>query len=255
MKTKAFSLIEILIATIIFMTVVMMAVASFAMVKKSNEITNDQAKTDECSRQIEGFASSIFRSASVGDPVVMAVVRDDSSSKLLWDLSEIENEEVDAIGLNEEVDAIGFAVFEKAATDDQIILSVIFKDIDTDPATSKKTGYYYKSGSFSKLAIVDEMNLTSFLASGLQKIHSSVCVPLESEEGGVGFAGDFNNPFHLKLSFPYGGGPASQIGKPRKPIYTMVINDLLFSSLSDQGVEDKSISKLYTEVTNNIKSF
>lgn len=242
MKTKAFTLIEILIATIIFMTVVMLAVASFALVKKSNEITNDQAKTDECSRQIEDFTASLFRSASTGDPVIMAVIKS-GASKLLKDLSEI---------TDHKTDAIGFAIFEDSPVQGKIILSVIFKDAGIDDPTSQKVGYYYKSGSFSQADIVDEKNLTNYLGSGLQKIHSSSCVPLKSDGSGVGFAGDFSNPFHLRLSFPYEGGPASQIGKP---IYTMVINDLVFSSLSDQSVEDKSISKLYVEVTNNIKAF
>ena len=248
MKTKAFTLIEILIATILFMTVVMVAVASFAMVKRSSEITNDQAKTDECSRQIEDFTTSLFRSANVGDPVIMAVVRS-GERKLLRDLSEIDARDEMAAG---ETDAIGFAVFEASSTQGEIILSVIFKDVDTDGENTQNTGYYYKSGSFDQADITDKANLTSYLGSGLQKIHSSSCTPLKSEGSDVGFAGDFSNPFHLRLSFPHEGGPASQIGKP---IYTMVINDLIFSSLSDQSAEDKSISKLYVEVINNIKVF
>jgi len=246
MKTKAFGLIEILIATIIFMTVVIVTVASFAMVKRSNEMANDSAKTDECSRQIENLAGSIFRSASEGDPLVMAVVKS-GGNYLLLDLSDPDSDSETDTETDVEIDAVGYATFEKAPVMDQVQLVVIFKNTDIE-----KPGYYYKLGSVDKADVKGGMNLTGFLGTGIEKIHSSACAPLVADGSEVGFSGNYDNPFHLKLSYPYKGGPASQIGKP---IYSLVLNDLLFSSYSDKSVEDKSISKLYVEVTNNIKSF
>jgi len=239
MKTKAFSLIEILIATIIFMTVVMVAVAAFAIIKRSNEITSDLAKTDECSRQIENFSGSIFRSASFGDPRVMAVVKN-GENILLKNLDNYQDGETDAMG---------FAIFEKATVMGKIKLTIIFKKIDPD---AKKTGYFYKSANVNALDAMDGMNLNNFLSVNIQKIHSSGCIPLQTEGESVEFWGKFDKPFHLKLSYPYEGGPASQIGKR---IYLLTINDLIYSSFSSQEAEDKSISKLYVEVTNNIKAF
>lgn len=243
MKTKAFTLIEILIATMIFMTVAIMAVAAFAMVKRSNEITSDQAKTDECSRQVENFIGSVFRSASFGSPRVMALVRVRVSGQpKLKFLS----------GTADFIDTFGFVVLEKTASDDQVNITYIFKNIDINDA--KQTGYFYKSLIVNKSDIKDGMVMTDYISftanPSPQKIHSNECIPLKINGEQLGFAGRYKNPFSMKLSYPYEGGPASQIGNP---IYSLVLNDLFFSKFSAQDKDDKSLSKLYVEVTNNIK--
>lgn len=246
MKSKAFSLIEILIATIIFMTVIVVTIAAFAMVKRSNEISGDSMKTDECSRQVENFIGSVFRSASYGNPRIMAIVRSsgNSGSFSLRDISSFPEDE-------EEINAAGFAIFEKSDEANKIIANFIFKNIDPD---LKYTGYFYKSLAVDRSKVEDGDSINSIISfnsssADPQKIHSSDCVPLYKANP-IGFAGNYENPFFLKLVYPYEGGPSSQIGNS---IFTLKLNDLAYYILSAQDDNDKTMSKIYLEVANNIK--
>lgn len=241
MKSKAFSLIEILVATMIFMTVIVVTIVAFAMVKKSNEISGDSMKTDECSRQVENFIGSVFRSASYGNPRIMAIVRS-SGSFLLKDISSLPEEEINAAG---------FAIFEKSDEANKIIANFIFKNIDPD---LKYTGYFYKSSTVNRSNVEDGDSINSIISfnsssTDPQKIHFSDCVPLYKTNP-IGFAGNYKNPFFLKLVYPYEGGPSSQIGNS---IFTLKLNDLVYYILSAQDNDDKTMSKIYLEVANNIK--
>jgi len=242
MKTKSFTLIEILIATVIFMSVVMVAVAIFAMVKKSNETSGDMAKTDECVRQIENFTGAVFRSASYITPRIMAVEK--SSGKIaLRDLANVEGGELQTIG---------FAAFEKSPQENRAKLAIIFKYLDSE---AEQNGYYYAFAEIETAEIKDMMEVTEMLsftggADDPEKIHSSGCAPLKLSGAVVGFAGDYEKPFHLKLSYPYGGGPSSQVGAR---IFTLRVSDLIYSRYSAQDATDKTFSKLNLQATNNIK--
>ncbi len=230
MKVKSYSLIEILIATLIFMVVIMVAVSAFALVKRSNEISGDYSKTDECARQIENFVSSIFRSASLGNPRIMAIMKEGDHLKL-QDLSEIPDSEMEADG---------FSVFENSTDPQKINSVIIYKNIDND-----NSGYYYQATLVNK---TDLKNGLLIAINNSQKIHPRDCKPLYQEV--EGFNGTYNHPFILKLSYPSRSGPYSQIDNP---IYSLTIDDLLYSVLSAQDSEDKSNSRLYLKVINNIK--
>lgn len=68
-KIKAFTLIEILIASSIFMVVAISSAAAFAMVKKSNNKTEDLRIANDCARQVEDFIKNEVRSASSGEKI------------------------------------------------------------------------------------------------------------------------------------------------------------------------------------------
>ena len=236
MNIKSFSLIEILVASMIFMVVVIMTVASFGMIQRSNEATSDLSNTSECARQIENITSSVFKSASYRQPRVMSIVLNSGVYSL---------DEVDSVG--EPVRAAGFAVFEKSSTEGEIKMSAIIKKIDVD---EKLFGYYYKTVEIPESS--SEVELNAVLNSGdtdvtFQPIHSNECRALLSGT----YEDDYEKPFEISLTNPYGGGPSSLSGNS---VYYLTLNDVIFSKFSDQTQDDKTASRVYLEVINNITS-
>ena len=238
MNIKSFSLIEILVASMIFMVVVIMTVASFGMIQRSNEATSDLSNTSECARQIENITSSVFKSASYRQPRVMSIVLNSGVYSL---------DEVDSVG--EPVRAAGFAVFEKSSTEGEIKMSAIIKKIDVD---ENLWGYYYKTVEIPESSSEEDLNdvlNSSDTGTTFQPIHSNVCRALSS-----GIDEDSNNyekPFKISLTNPYGGGPSSLSGNS---VYYLTLNDVIFSKFSDQTKDDKTASRVYLEVINNITS-
>jgi len=92
MKLKSFTLIEILIATLIFMLVAMIAATTFVMVRNTSDKTSDLAGANACSRQIESFVESMVRSSRYGyGKRIMGVDKSDlGASYVLKDLYQSE---------------------------------------------------------------------------------------------------------------------------------------------------------------------
>jgi len=230
---KSFSLIEILIATMIFMTVIVLAVSSFGMVKKSNETTVDMAKTAECVRQIGNISMSLFKSANYHEPRLMRILSTGGTYKL------IEPDE-------DSVDADGFASFQPSDEAGKIYLVAVLKK-----TTGDQTGYYYRKAEVDEELAVNGGNISSFINStDLEPLHSKDCQALIKNGSEIGFEGDYEKPFALTLSTPFSGGPSSLQGNP---IYQIKLNDIIFSKFSSQEENDKTFSRLFLEGINNVK--
>ena len=238
MKIKSYSLIEILLASMIFMVVIFMVVSSFGMIKKSNENTSDLANTTECARQIENIATSIFKSASYHQPRIMPVVFNNESYRLGEELS-----------ADNPVQAVGFAVFEKSSKEGKIIVSVIVKEIDADSGAS---GYYHDTTEMFESSIKGGATIGLNAPDNgfkLQPIHSNECRALMVNETYEGFEGNYDKPFEIRLNSPYSKGPSSLLGGSA---YSLKLNDMIFTKYSDQTQNDKTASRLYFETINNI---
>ena len=66
MKTKSFTLIEVLVASTIFMLVAMMAAASFAAVRQTNAKATDLKNTSECREVLQNFVQSEVKNSNSG---------------------------------------------------------------------------------------------------------------------------------------------------------------------------------------------
>ena len=70
MKIKSFTLIEILIASVIFMGVMVIAASSFALVRRSSEKAEDIRVASTCARQVEDFIKSQTISSNYGGRIM-----------------------------------------------------------------------------------------------------------------------------------------------------------------------------------------
>jgi len=61
MRKKAFTLVEILVSSLIFVIVVSVGVSSFALIRRSNEKADDMRLSDQCVRQIRDYVSERVR--------------------------------------------------------------------------------------------------------------------------------------------------------------------------------------------------
>ncbi len=72
MKIKSYSLVETLVASSIFMIVVVVSLSSYAMIRKTNNQTDDARSTNQCARQLEDYIVSQVRSSNY-DKRVMGI--------------------------------------------------------------------------------------------------------------------------------------------------------------------------------------
>jgi len=59
MKFKSFTLVEILVASMIFMIVIVVSVSSFGMISRSSVKTDDLRLTNQCARQVEDYSDAL----------------------------------------------------------------------------------------------------------------------------------------------------------------------------------------------------
>lgn len=115
MKLKSFSLMEVLISSLIFMSVVVVSVSSFAMVRNSNNKVEDTTITNQCARQLEDVISAQVKSSNFGKRVM----------GVLYQGGRYVFKEITSDASIDEYD--GIALFTKAGK----YYSVIYKDGDT----------------------------------------------------------------------------------------------------------------------------
>lgn len=70
MKYKSYSLIEILVASMIFMIVIVVSITAFGMVRRTNTKADDLRLTNQCARQIEDYIGSQIRSANTKERIM-----------------------------------------------------------------------------------------------------------------------------------------------------------------------------------------
>lgn len=222
-KVKGFTLIEILIASYIFVMVIVMAVASFAMIKRSNEVSDDIRLTSQCARDLEDFVSSRVRS-SVDNPRIMAV-------KLSAD-----GNTFNLITPGAEGKYSGVAVFKLSSSPDKITVQTIYK---------KGDGYFYQEQD------TPSSSLSATISVSGTKLNSNDCSAATSNPVGVITA----TPFAIASSSAYNKGPASSVDSP--PIFTITLDDLFYRRLggnSQESAENKALSRVYISVVNDLRS-
>jgi type II secretory pathway pseudopilin PulG len=224
-KLKSFTLIEILIASYIFVMVIIMAVASFAMIKRSNDTSDDIRLTSQCARDLEDFVSSRVRS-SVDDPRIMAV-------KLSADGS-IFNLITPGAGSKYS----GVAVFKKTSSPDKITVRAIYK---------KGDGYFYQEQEVAS----SSLSTTTFSTVNEAKLNSDDCSAAVSNPAGA----TPETPFAIASSSSYKKGPASGVSSP--PIFTITLDDLFYRRLggtSQENPDNKALSRVYINVVNDLRA-
>jgi len=225
MKLKSFSLIEVLIASYVFMIVIMMVTSSFAMIRKSNENSDDVRITSTCARQVEDVFRSAIKSANFGSPAVMGIKYDG----VKYTLADATGTYVSTLS--------GFATFEDA------------KDVDSSKIRIKtfvktsvngKFSYIYSTGVVQLIAskfgvIPDGLNITTIVNSvDSQKIHSSDCLA--------------SNQLGIRLTAQNGTNSQSS-----NLNYALTVKDRFFRVFADQATE-KKYSNINLFVINDAKS-
>jgi len=221
-KLKSFTLIEILIASYIFMMVIMMVVASFAMIKRSNDTSDDIRLTSQCARDLEDFVSSRIRS-SVDGPRIMAVKLSDDGNTF------------NLITPDAGSKYYGVAVFKKSSSPDKITVQVIYKKGDV---------YFYQEQE------VASSSLSAAIPVLGTKLNSDDCSAAVSNPAGA----TPKTPFTIVSSSSYEKGPASRVSSP--PIFTITLDDLFYRRLggnSQEAPDNKALSHVYVNVVNDLR--
>lgn len=148
MKLKSFTLIEVMIASYVFMIVIMMVTSSFAMIRKSNENSDDSRVTSSCARQVEDVFKSAVKSANFGNPVMKVVVLDGGVYKLY-----------DSLTLPLSLSKVGFAAFEDPnSTDISVVRIKTFVKKPETVNTYSIDSYYYAVGDIKIVAATGDLN-------------------------------------------------------------------------------------------------
>jgi len=241
MKLKSFTLIEILIASLIFVSVMVVATASFALVKKSNENTEDLKIASSCARQIEDFVKAQIKSSSFSGRV-MAIDFESSGADKIYKIYPI-TEKMD-------VNVAGIVLFP---AEGQYV--AIFKKVsETD------SSYYFEEKSESlKINEVAEIG-----GSAGKMIHSDSCRGMTPSPNGVV---DSDRPFKIALKPRYPAAtPAASAsltaGDIQKLVFEISLDDLLFRYLEGDvnteaesaRVDTKKVIRLNLDVENSVNS-
>ena len=235
MRLKSFTLIEVMIASYIFMVVILMVVASFAMVRKSNESSDDSRVTSNCSRQVEDIFRSAVKSANFGKPLIKGITFGVSSGVSKYTLVSTSTS-----GL------VGFATFEDPQVSD--ISKVKIKTFVKKPETigsSTLSSYYYATGVVSlstpgadpRKDIPDGFDVSSIVnLADAQRINSADCSALIL-------------PGEILVKSAAGFGARSTVS-----VYSLSVKDKFFRAFADQSSE-KRYSDVNIFVSNDAKTF
>jgi type II secretory pathway pseudopilin PulG len=236
-RIKSFTLIEILIASLIFVSVMVVATTSFALVKKSNDNSEDMKIASSCARQVEDFVKAQIKSSSFNGRV-MAIDFDTTSGEYkIYPITQKMGEDV--------AGAVLFPAEGKYVA--------IFKKV-----TAADSSYYFdqRTGDLN----INEVHTIDFLGS---KIHPDTCKGMTP---GSGVAGS-DQPFQIMVRprFPAATpAPSSNLTADQLSslVFEVKLDDLLFRSLSDSvdseaqsaREESKKVIRLNLDVENSVSS-
>ena len=247
MKTKGFTLIEILIASFIFMMVIVMATASFAMIKKSNELTTDISKTNECAKQTENYINMMVRSADFGSSRIVAIDFTDPNYSFV---------KID----NSVKEAVGFATFKKSDTPSRTNINAVVKKADS----LNPSHYGYFSLSIEEVdlgdsqGIIDDTKLANAgatLTSAIndpansKKIHSNGCAALDPAIAKPTGYDPKDKRFTVRGNKSYASGPSGQIGTH---LYSVQLRDLFYNAAATQD-QNKAMTRVFVNAVNNLR--
>ena len=168
-KIKSFSLIEVAIASFIFMVVAIMATASFAMVRRTNERVRVYKDTGECREILQNYVENGVKNSNK-EPRIMGI---DSSLvfkniAILNDATELNSllpEQYKFIGLAM-IEENGYSVIYKK---DQRYFYKNFEGITPSSGdSSQEGGEFLKTGDFSCFGSPEVESSTPFKIWGLK---------------------------------------------------------------------------------------
>ena len=237
MRLKSFTLIEVMIASYIFMVVILMVVASFAMVRKSNENSDDSRVTSNCSRQVEDIFRSAVKSANFGKPLIKGIVYNGSKYTLI---------STSTSGL------VGFATFEDPQDPDisKVRIKTFVKKVETTSPSMLISSYYYATsvvslktlsnpGADPRKDIPDGFDVSDIVnpinPADAQRINSADCSALIL-------------PGQISIKSEAGFGARSTVS-----VYSLIVKDKFFRSFADQSSE-KRYSDVNIFVSNDAKT-
>lgn len=216
MKIKSFTLIEILIASVIFMGVMVIAASSFALVRRSSEKAEDIRVASTCARQVEDFIKSQTISSNYGGRIMAlsGCTPNGASPGLSCKLYPPASSEGQA-------DLYGVAFFLNETT-----YKILYKYVPVDKSDA---GYYLdeKSTGTFNFGAVKDVNVNGKL------LHSSSCKAINSN-----VTGGNDSPFKIDYSMRFPAPTLSATSAPSdaqisKMVFEISLDDVLFNYLYD----------------------
>lgn len=223
-KFKSFTLIEIMVASLIFLVVSSTAVSTFALIRKSNEKTDDIRMTDQCVRQVREVLSEVARA-------------NQSQSKIAGISSSSPNHFTIAESEDQNLNYFGVAIFEN-----ETAVKAIYKI----------AGVYY-IGDYTL-----DTPTTIRTGTNTPEIMSSDCLAFQSLPPGLVWSNDIVKPFKVYYEKHY---PDYDANKPGDKIYKVLLEDLIYHAKDDgfsiadevSVLGSKTMSKLFVNLTSSAR--
>jgi len=222
MKYKSYSLVEILVASMIFMIVIVVSITAFGMIKRSNTKADDLRLTNQCARQVEDYVGSQIRSSNSGKRI-MAI--EGTSTYIFRDLeSEFDDHHYP-----------GFALFKSDGE-----FTIIYKTIDNADGINYGS-YRTQNGTYATGQDADGKTISLTPSSG-SIIAPQSCSAFTTE------AEDYilkpENPFQIRKT-----GPDDNT-------IEVVLKDAVYRrdvETQEISLYNKSFSGIFLRVSNSIK--
>jgi len=235
MKLKGFTLVEILIASTIFTIVIMTAVSSFALIRRSNYKSEDNKIAASCARQIEDFIKAEVISSSTSPRIEL--IKQSSNNRNKYDIFSVPG--------FDDYPVLGLALFQGGQ------VKLIFKD----PSRSAN-GHIYRYRSMPLADYTDHVkpgvNINSALVNGSSPLFSEECRTKDEAE-----------TFRVKFREKYPVQTVTPTSDTSDDIYEVQMEDTVFrfiigadaGNLSEQWAQAQSkgtVSRINLDVTNSI---
>jgi len=223
-KIKSFSLIEILIASSIFMFVAIMAAASFGMVRRANDRARDLKNTGECREILQNFVESGVNNSSK-EPRIMGIIGQ-GDGYLFKDIKIANDGSLQDQLQAEDIQFSGLAMFLSDGS-----YSVIYKD--------KNQKYLYKEFAQND----PDITLPS----------EGEIVPAASEFLKTGNQSCYGSPVSLGSATPFKIWGVKNNNRSSH-LFTVVLEDNLYN-IQNPTSQDQNFSYLSLRVSNGEGSF
>ncbi len=223
-KVKSFTLIEVMVASLIFLVVSSTAVSAFALIRKSNEKTDDIRMSDQCVRQAREVLSEVVR-ANQSQSRIAGI---DSSDPNRFTITESEDQNTGYIGV------------------------AIFESETSVKAIYKISGIYY-IGDYTL-----DTPTTIRRRANSSEIMSSDCLAFQNIPIGLVWSNDIAKPFKVYFEKHY---PDYDANKIEDKIYKVFLEDLVYHASDDgfsiadevSALGSNTMSKLFANLTSSAR--
>jgi|GEM_PF-2530899 len=235
MKLRSFTLVEILIASTIFTIVIMTAVSTFALIRRSNYKSADSKVAASCARQIEDFIKAEVTSSNTSPRIEL--IKQSQTNRNRYSISSVPGFDPSNYPV------LGLALFQGGR------VKLIFKD----PSRSANGGTYrYKNVVLASYTsdIKPGGNINNLLIADSSPLFSDECRTR-----------DENETFRLKFREKYPVQTTTPSTDVSDDIYEVQMEDSVFRYIKDAGnlddqwarAEDQgTVSRINLDVTNSV---